>query len=328
MPNSEPALPVTIGIDLGGTQVRAGLVRDGAVLARAARPTDIAGGPRGVLAQFDALVAEVTAAAEVEPAGIGICAPGPLDSRSGVVLDIPTLPGWRDFPMREAVATRYGLPALLENDGIAAAFGEWQFGAGRGVENLVFVTVSTGIGGGIVADGRLLRGHRGMAGHVGHLRLAPEGPRCPCGGIGCFEAFASGSALGRRARDAAARAGGFLAEAARHEHIEARHAVAGARAGDLTCRALLDEETDYLVQGLVSLVHLFSPELIVLGGGVSQALDLIGDRLAAGVRERVMPAFREVRIVPAALGDNCGLIGAAALATHFGEALSPGRESH
>jgi glucokinase len=327
MPNSEATGPVTIGIDLGGTQVRAGLVRDGVVLARAARPTDTAGGPAAVLVQFDALIAEVGATTAVAPVGIGMCAPGPLDSLTGVVLDIPTLPGWRDFPVRDALAERYGLPALLENDGIAAAFGEWRYGAGRGAQNLVYVTISTGIGGGVVADGRLLHGRRGMAGHVGHLRLAPEGPRCPCGGIGCFEAFASGSALGRRAREAAARSDGFLAEAAKRERIEARHTVAGARVGDRVCRALLDEEADYLAQGFISLVHLFSPELIVLGGGVSQAFDLIGERLVAGVREGVMPAFRDVRIVPAALGDNCGLIGAAALATQFGEALPPGADS-
>jgi glucokinase len=318
MRNSVAEAPLAIGIDLGGTQLRAGLVRDGAVLARAARPTDRAGGPAAVLAQLDLLVAEVKAAAA--PVGIGICAPGPLDSGSGLVLDIPTLPGWRDFPLRNAVAQRYGLPALLENDGIAAAFGEWRFGAGRGAENLVYVTVSTGIGGGVVADGRLLHGHRGMAGHVGHLRLATEGPRCACGRIGCFEAFASGSALGHRARKAAP-ASRFLAEAARNERVEARHVVAGARTGDAVCRALLDEEADYLTRGFISLVHLFSPERIILGGGVSQAFDLIGDRLVAGVRDGVMAAFCDVRIVPAALADNSGLIGAAALVTQSGEVL-------
>jgi glucokinase len=326
MANSTAGAPLAIGIDLGGTQVRAGLLRNGEILARAAQPTDIAGGPAAVLAQIDALVAEIKGAANVAPVGIGICAPGPLDSGSGVVLDIPTLPGWRDFALRDAVAQRYGLPALLENDGIAAAFGEWGFGAGLGVQNLVYVTVSTGIGGGVVADGRLLHGHRGMAGHVGHLRLAAEGPRCPCGGIGCFEAFASGSALGQRAREAAA-AGGFLAEAARHARLEARHVVAGARAGDAICRALLDEEADYLAQGFISLVHLYSPERIILGGGVSQAFDLIGDRVFAGVQAGVMPAFREVRIAPAALGDNSGLIGAAALVTQLGEALPSARTS-
>jgi glucokinase len=152
------------------------------------------------------------------------------------------------------------------------------------------------------------------------LRLAAEGPRCPCGGIGCFEAFASGSALGQRARDAAP-AGGFLAETARRARLEARHVVAGARAGDAVCQSLLDEEADYLARGFISLVHLFSPERIILGGGVSQAFDLIGDRLVAGVRAGVMPAFRDVRIVPAALGDNSGLIGAAAIVTQLGEAL-------
>lgn len=318
------AAPLTVGIDLGGTQVRAGLAQDGQVLARASRPTDVAGGPRAIIAQFEALVAEVASRAGGRPlAGIGVSAPGPLDSASGVVLGIPTLPGWQDFPLREVMATRFGLPVIVENDGLAAAFGEWRFGAGRGVDHLVYVTVSTGIGGGVIADGRLLRGRRGMAGHVGHMRLATEGPRCPCGTIGCFEAFASGTALGERARLAAARQpDGFLAAAAGNEHLEGRHVLAGARAGDPACLALLDQEADYLARGFASLVHLFSPEIIIMGGGVSQAFDLMADRIIAQVRRDVMPAFRDVRIVPALLGDNSGLVGAAALATQIGEALS------
>jgi glucokinase len=321
MPNS--GAPLTIGIDLGGTQVRAGLVEDGQVLARAARPTDMAGGPQAIVAQFEALVAEVTSDADRRSlAGIGISAPGPLDSSSGVVLGIPTLPGWQDFPLREVMKTRFGLPVIVENDGLAAAFGEWRYGAGRGVDNLVYVTVSTGIGGGVVADGRLLRGRRGMAGHVGHMRLSAEGPRCPCGAVGCFEAFASGTALRERARLAASRQPeGFLATAARGGDLDGRHILAGARAGDPVCRALLDEEAGYLARGFASLVHLYSPEMIVMGGGVSQAFDLMADRIAEQVRQDVMPPFRDVRIVPARLGDNSGLVGAAALAAQIGEAL-------
>jgi glucokinase len=327
MPNR--AAPLTVGIDLGGTQVRAGLVRHGQVLGRASRPTSVAGGPDAIIAQFEALVAEVTAGAEGRQlAGIGISAPGPLDSSTGTVLGIPTLPGWEDFPLRDVMANRFGLPVVVENDGLAAAFGEWCFGAGRGASNLVYATVSTGIGGGVIADGRLLRGRRGMAGHVGHMRIAAEGPRCPCGAIGCFEAFASGTALSERARRAAARQpDSFLARTARNEPIDGRHVLAGARAGDPTCLALLAEEADYLAQGFASLVHLFSPELIIMGGGVSQAFDLMEDRLIERVRQDVMPPFRDVRILQATLGDNSGLVGAATLAAQIGEPLPKPRNS-
>ena len=131
-----------------------------------------------------------------------------------MVLRIPTLPGWEDFPLAETLARELGLPVMLENDGIAAVYGEWKYGAGRGARNLVFVTVSTGIGGGAVVDGRLLHGRRGMAAHVGHFRMAPDGPLCSCGATGCFEAFAAGTALAKRAREASAVAGGYLAAVA------------------------------------------------------------------------------------------------------------------
>ncbi len=221
------------------------------------------------------------------------------------------------------MSLRLGLPVVIENDGIAAAFGEWQFGAGRGLDNLVYVTVSTGIGGGVVLDGRLVHGRRGMAGHVGHVRLAADGPRCACGVVGCFEAFASGTALGHRARLAAAeRPEGYLAAVSRRERIEARHVVAGARAGDATSIRLLDEEADYLGIGFVSLIHLFSPDIVVMGGGVSQAFELIEGRIHAMIARDAMAPFRAVPVVAAGLGDNAGLVGAAALAEARYGALS------
>jgi glucokinase len=158
--------------------------------------------------------------------------------------------------------------------------------------HLVYVTVSTGVGGGVVVDGRLLHGRRGMAGHVGHLRMALEGPVCSCGTIGCFEAFAAGTALGRRARQAATmHPEGLLGIWSASQMIEARHVVEGARQGDPTCLALLREEAAYLGAGFTSLIHLFSPERIIMGGGVSQAFDLMIDDIHAVIRRDATEPF-------------------------------------
>ena len=184
---------LTVGIDLGGTQVRAALVQGGRVLRRAAARTDVPGGPLAVIAQFRQLIEEVCPVKEWSTlAGVGVCAPGPLDTEKGTVLHIPTLPNWESFALRDIFQAELGLPVILENDGIAAAYGEWKYGAGVGLRHLVYVTVSTGIGGGVVVDGHLLHGRYGMAGHVGHFRMAPDGPVCSCGATACFEALASG----------------------------------------------------------------------------------------------------------------------------------------
>ena len=198
--------PLAIAIDLGGTQLRAALVdRNGGIVSRASVATDVAGGPERVIEQIRLLCGEIDVAGRrAEIAGVGVSTPGPLDSEAGTIIAISTLPGWEEFPIVARLAGEFGLPVVLENDGIAAANGEWMFGAARGLQHFVYVTVSTGIGGGVVVDGRLLHGRRGMAGHVGHMIIAPEGPRCSCGALGCFEALASGSALARSGREAVA----------------------------------------------------------------------------------------------------------------------------
>ena len=293
--------PLALGIDLGGTQLRVAVVDSaGKVLQRSAAATDVAGGPAGVMAQLRHMIGEVTSRESLRIVAAGVAAPGPLDSDTGTIIDIPTLPGWRDFPLRDRLADELSLPVVLENDGIAAAFGEWRFGAGRGLRHLVYVTVSTGIGGGVVADGHLLRGRRGMAGHVGHMMIMRDGPRCSCGATGCFEALASGSALG-----AAAKLSGFAG---------ARALVAAARHGNANALELLDREAGILGYGFASLLHLYSPERLIMGGGVSQALDLMLPRIHSRMRQSAMAPFRSVEVVPAALGDNAGLAGAAALA--------------
>ncbi len=294
-------MALALAIDLGGTQLRAALVNEaGALLSRAALATDVQGGPKAIIPQMlQAAEAAGLSSSREHIIGCGICAPGPLDSETGTIIGIPTLPGWENFPLRAALSDALGLPVVLENDGIAAANGEWKSGAGRGLSHLVYVTVSTGIGGGVVADGRLTRGRRGMAGHIGHLMIDPNGPRCACGGQGCFEAHASGTAL-----SAAGKAQGFE---------DAKSIAAAARSGNKAALALLDREADHLAYGFASLLHLYSPEKLIIGGGVSQALDLMAARIRARLDVLVMPPFRDVEVVKAALGDDAGLAGTAGL---------------
>jgi len=309
--------PLAVALDLGGTQLRAALVDgDGVIHARAAEPTDVAGGPAGVLEQMRRLAAAVSGGvAPGSLVGVGVCAPGPLDTEKGTVLDIPTLPGWWDFPLRDALAEALALPVTVENDGIAAAYGEWRHGAGRGLRHLVYVTVSTGIGGGVVMDGRLLHGRRGMGGHVGHFQMDPAGPLCSCGARGCFEALASGTALGHVGRAAAARDGtGLIATLAGDRPVAAQHVVEAARRGDAQAGRLIEQEAEYLGIGFTGLIHLYSPERVIMGGGVSSAFDLLDRGIHTVIRRRAMAAFREVNVVCAGLGGNSGLVGAAALA--------------
>lgn len=306
---------IAIGIDLGGTQVRAALVSErGDVLARAEERTDATAGPGRVLAQIAALADGLILASGSAPVvGIGVSTPGPIDTISGMARDIPTLAGFADFPLRTELQKRFAFPVSLENDGIAAAIGEWQFGAGRGLDNLVYVTVSTGIGGGVIADGRVLRGRKGMAGHIGHMSVMPDGALCPCGNKGCFEAYGSGTAFTQRARERVlscretrlGAAGGAM---------DSRAVFSAARAGDALANELIEEEAEILGRGFTSLLHIFSPETVIMGGGLSHEFE----RLHPGIRHYIsrwaMPAFKDVPVVRAALGQNSGLIGAAALA--------------
>ena len=227
---------------------------------------------------------------------------------------MPSLPGWDGFALRDHFAERTSIPVTLENDGIAAAYGEWQYGAGRGLQHLVCVAVGTGIGGGVIVDGRVLRGRRGMASHVGHFQMAADGPQCSCGAVGCFEALASGKALVRNARAGlATNPQSRLAQLAPAE-IDGTVILAAAQTGDPFACRLLDQEADYLGRGFASLAHLYSPDRIVMGGGVSKAFEFMEQKIWAAANERFMTAFDEIEIKVAELGEDAALIGAAAQA--------------
>ena len=302
-----------IAVDIGGTQVRVALFKDDRLHQRAALPTDVSCGPSGVMDQIDALIEQVAAKEDRKTiTGIGLSLAGPIDTESAVVTRIPTLPGWDGLPVAQALSERTGLPARVENDGIAATLGEWCYGAGRGVSNIVYLTVSTGIGGGAVVDGRLLHGRKGIAGHLGHMRMAQEGSTCSCGTVGCFEALASGSALAQKAA-ATADMSDHLAGIAQSRAVDARDVFEGARAGDSHCLHLVGEEAMYLGQGITSVIHIFSPDRVVMGGGVSNAFDQLEPGIHDVIRRDAMPPFRTVPVVKSALGDDSGLFGAARL---------------
>jgi glucokinase len=305
-----------LAVDLGGTELRAAIVDEtGQILAHATTPTDATGGPDAVIDQIARLVATVRASEPgVEIAGLGIGAPGPLDTEAGISIAPPTLAGWQNVPLAARLQERLGIEVKLENDANAAALGEWRFGAGRGTRSMVFITVSTGIGGGVIADGRLLHGYRGLAGEIGHMTIAEGTERCYCGVLGCWEALASGTALAREAAKqiAAGNAPG-LQEIVGAETPTARHVGQAARAGDRQALALVEAEARWLGIGLVNLLHLYSPERLIIGGGVSELLDLMQGTIDGVIQARAMSPYRDIPVVRAQLRHNAGLVGAASL---------------
>jgi glucokinase len=300
-----------LAVDLGGTELRVALVgENGGFLARDAEPTLARDGPDAVIGQIVRLLGRMESRAEgCAIVGVGVGAPGPLDPGRGVVLRAPTLDGWSDVPLVALLSARLGRPVRLENDANAAALGEWLFGAGRGTRHMVFVTVSTGIGGGVIVDGRLLHGRHGMAAEIGHMAVSEREIACPCGSTGCWEALAAGPALARFARAAARQ--GEATSLPRDGGISARDVFAAAAAGDTLARGLIEQEARWLGVGFANLLHLYSPERIIVGGGVSAGLAVMRPTIEQVMRRRAMAAYRDVPLLQAALGADAGLAGAA-----------------
>lgn len=312
-------------VDLGGTSFRVALVTaDGALRGRTRGRTPVEGGPATVLGRIDEVVREVVADVGWPAVqALSLAVPGPVNPWTGVVRQAPNLPGWVEVDVRGFFAARVPMPVFVGNDANLAALGEQRYGAGRGRRHLVYLTVSTGIGGGVIVDDRLLLGAHGLAGELGHVVIDSHGPPCGCGGAGCLEQLASGTAIARRAA-AELRAGvaparlrelGGDADAVRAEHL-----AAWAEQGEPFARRLITEAAIWLGVGVASFVHIFDPEIVIIGGGVSRMGELLFEPLRAAVATRVMPAFRVgLEIVPAVLGDDAGLYGAAAWAfDHLG----------
>jgi glucokinase len=311
---------LTIGVDVGGTKVLAGVVDEkGTILARSRRPTP-SNSPTETADAIAAAVSEFRMEHDVEAVGIG--AAGWIDETRSLVRFAPNL-AWRDEPLRDIVEARIGLPVVVENDANAAAWGEYRFGAGRGHTHLILITVGTGIGCGIILDGRLYRGRFGVGGEPGHVRVVPDGRRCGCGNRGCWEQYCSGRALEREAREivaASPAAGAGLLERVNGniQAITGPVVTAAAIDGDVTALECFDVVGAWLGQGVADLAATLDPGCFVIGGGVSAA----GELLVAPARKayegtltgRGHRPFAE--LIVAELGELAGLVGAADLARY------------
>ncbi|WP_019636180.1 ROK family protein [Paenibacillus fonticola] len=295
-----------LGIDIGGTKTAIGIVDSmGTILAKMSLPTDLSIDPRIMISRTADAAKQLLAdqhLTEAQIAGIGVGAPGPLNTKTGHIVKPPNMTAWHDFPLMDALKSHFSLPIIFENDATAAALAEkWQ-GAAQECEHFIFITISTGIGAGIYSHGKLITGATGNAGDVGHLVIDPSAGDCVCGQQGCWEFIASGTAIARQASRLLDR------------DVTSKEVFDLAQEGHAEMKRLVDQVFRYIGMGCVTLINTLDPEKVVIGGGVSQ----VGDPLFHAVRDYVKacalnPSGQNTPIVPAALNQDAGLIGAAAL---------------
>lgn len=304
--------PWTVGIDLGATKIRLGLVSpQDAIVAVRQIPTHAHEGPAPVIARMGAAVDELAAAL---PAGeciaaVGICSPGPVDHRSGVLLDPPNLQGLHQMPLRDLLAERLALPVVVEHDAKAAALGDYHFGAGKGARDMVFVVVGTGVGAAIIIDSDLFRGRQNSAGEIGHTTIDRNGELCSCGSRGCVETYTSGPWLARRYRQAASAAGLPAVEVSGSEVAER------GRTGDPIALDVLRGAGNALGTAVATMAMVLDVDLYVIGGSVAKAGDLLLEPARAAVPQFSFASVSSrVRILPTALHDDGPILGCAWLA--------------
>jgi len=313
---------LALGIDLGGSKILTAVADEqGKMLSRDHSITPAAKGQGTVIQSIFNSISRTLSQAGIaasELAAIGIGAPGLSNPDTGILFTSPNLPGWHDVPLRDIMEKELGKKAFLINDANAAALGELHFGAAKGTRNFIYVTLSTGIGGGIVIDGKVYTGATGVAGEIGHMTIDDDGPLCKCGNKGCWESLASGTALVREARQQIKQgaktsilthAGGLM------EKVTAEVIHQAAQAGDGLAQELIARTGYYVGVGLASLINLFNPELIVIGGGLSNIGDMLLEPAYRTAGERAFePSYEAVRFAPAKLGRNSGVLGAAIFA--------------
>lgn len=307
-----------LGIDIGGTKTIAGVADEtGRILAQKRIETPGVLGPEVNLTRIKAMAREVIDRSGASIDLIGIGCGGPLDRKSGTLHKVPNLPGWEGLCLTQIFGEEFNAPAYLDNDATVAAIGEMMFGAGKGVDDFAYFTISTGIGGGIIAGGKVYRGHGDNAGEFGHMKIKPNGPPCPCGDNGCLEALASGTSIARIAREQ-------LEDRPKTiiwnwiktpDKVTAEMVAKAAEHGDQFATRIWKTAMLHLGLGVANVVNVLNPRLIILGGGVTRAGDLLFTPIRETVRQHAMKALADdVEIVPAANGDNVGLMGAVALA--------------
>ncbi|CAA9443309.1 MAG: Glucokinase [uncultured Rubrobacteraceae bacterium] len=302
-----------IGVDVGGTKIAAGVVSpEGDILSEVRYPS--AGPQERLLSTIARAVNEVKDGFEV--GGTCLAVPGTVSTAENKIIDAPNLHAIEGVPLKDELEERTGLSTTVENDANAAAWGEFRFGAGSEAIHLVFITLGTGIGGGVVSHGLLLRGAQGAGGEMGHITIQATGPRCGCGNHGCLEALASGTAIARRAREVASeKPNSALGQLAVERTVLGEDVAELAREGDEAAHSVLEETGRWLGIGLAGFVNIFNPEVIAIGGGAARAGDLILEPARHEVHLRAMsPGRGLVEIKEASLGARSGILGAAALA--------------
>jgi glucokinase len=306
---------LVLGVDLGATNAKVGLVTaDGRVVRRTSVASEPEQGPDATVERIGhaaVRLVEEAGAGEVEVAGVGVAAAGTVDAERGVLLYWPNVPSWRNVPLQGLFEERLGLPCALENDGNAAALAEHWIGVGRGCSSLVLLTLGTGIGGGVVLEGRLWRGANGAAGELGHMCIDPDGPACSCGGRGCLQAYAGARGIVRRMQAALDAGEASILSGGRAELTPERIHRA-ALEGDEAARRYIADTGRYLGVGVSNLLHLLNPDVVALSGGITAAGEMLLAPLRAEVEARTLEASRRrVQLAFSAVPGDAGIIGAA-----------------
>jgi glucokinase len=302
-----------IAVDIGGTQLRAGVYPAGDTKPLANRRIPTQGKDQLPVDRVMELIASIWPMKH-EVKGIGMAAPGPTNSRVGVIYRAPNIPGWENLPLAKIVHDRFNVPTKLGNDANLAALGEWTFGVARGYSHVLYITVSTGIGGGIIDDGRMVDGVNGLAGEIGHITVQTDGPLCGCGHRGHLESYSSGTAIARYVAEQLAL--GVPSSLAFMTSPNARDVSLAAENGDPLAKTALARAGTYLGHAIADFLHVLNPSIIVLGGGVARSGSLLIEPMRFAISERIIaPEFvHGLTIAQAALGDDGGLMGALALA--------------
>lgn len=309
-----------LGVDIGGTKVAVGLVdHDGKILAQGRAPMTASGTAEAGFEAVTTAIDRMMSTTHGSVQSIGICAPGPLDPKTGVVLNPPNLPCWRNFPLAARVTAKYGVPVKVDNDANAAALAETRWGAARGFRYVFYATIGTGIGTGIVFDGAIYHGKTGAAGEGGHVSIDYRGPVCKCGKRGCIEILASGTAIGVRARarlSASPSRRTAIVDLVQGDisDVTSEHVARAYAEGDALAREILVETVDVLIPWLGNIVDLLDPDILVVGGGVAAMLQPFFDDIKRGLPNWcVNPRASEIPLVMAYYGADAGIAGGAAL---------------
>ncbi len=304
-----------IGVDLGGTNFAVGVVNEhGEILAKETGKTIVKDGPDAVAERLSHAINKLLAShRDVEAVGIG--SPGSIDHKLGVVRFSPNFPGWHDFPLADKILERTGLQVYVENDANAYALGEHTFGVGKGHDHIVCLTLGTGVGGGVITHGVLLRGSTGIGAELGHVTVMPNGPICGCGSRGCLEAFASATALRKFVQEGFERhKDSSIYSGKRPDEVTPEDIFRCAKDGDEFAKRLVSLLTDALAVAIGTFVNIFNPELVILGGGISNAGNLLVNPVLEKVKDHVLPSMLgtfEIKL--SRLGKDAGILGAASI---------------